>query len=260
MTNSTLYILTAVHCDLKFTKKLLESIARQSIKNYELYLINDGSTDGTSDYVSSNYPKINLLKGDGNLWWTGSLNLGLNSILKKAKSNDYVFVINNDCYFDKNYLNSLINYSKKLGPKTIIGSTVVDAESKKVIDNGVKIDWSNLKFVGGGRDALSSKGTLYPVKVFKEIGLFDAKHFPHYFSDYEFTIRAKRNGYNIEVFDGGKIFNYSKRTGTQNLNFSKKSKLNIMTQINMLLFVCPKEYRLNTVFVLISKLLWKLKK
>jgi len=142
----------------------------------------------------------------------------------------------------------------------------LNEKTKRIEDNGVKIDWRRLKFSTGGTDAISTKGTLYPTAVFKKIGLFDAKHFPHYFSDYEFSIRAKRMGYNLLVCHKSRIYNKAERTGIGNipakpsvtqafgLLVSRKSKVNLMLQINMIRYVCPKEYRFGSFQTLISKI------
>jgi GT2 family glycosyltransferase len=275
--SNRIYILTAVHNYLNDTKKLLESINCQSFKNYEIYLIDDGSTDGTAGFVHQNYPKANVLRGDGNLWWTASLNLGLKKILDKAGIDDYVWIINNDCYFAKDALKNLYNFNKGLkGSKNIVGSVVLDSKTKKVRDTGIKINWRTLRFSSvkpkdlnkATIDALSTKGTLYPVGVFREIGFFDAKHFPHYFSDYELSIRAKINGYNLLVFPKCIIYNESERTGIENstlirssltglagLLFSKKSKVNLLLQFNMIRYVCPKEFRSKSLLFLVSKII-----
>jgi hypothetical protein len=164
-------------------------------------------------------------------------------------------------------LQNLVVYRKSLGTaKYIIGSKVLDPNTKKIVDNGVAVNWEKLEFKSGGTDALSTKGTLYPVSVFKDVGLFDARHFPHYFSDYEFSIRAKRYGYNLTVCPGSRIYNRVERTGIGeispklgvggafNLLFSRKSKINLGLQINMIRYVCPKEYRLKNYFLLVSKI------
>ena len=267
MKNNKVYILTAVHNEINDTKKLFQCIYNQTYKNLEVYLIDDGSTDGTANFISEKYPQVKMFKGDGNLWWTASLNLGLKSILKKANVNDYIWIVNNDCYFSEDILENLYNFSSKHS-KSIIGSLILDSETKRVWDSGVKIDWKNFKFTSGGTDALSTKGTLYPVQVFKEIGLFDAKHFPHYFSDYEFSIRAKRNGYKLLICPSSSIFNKTKRTGVgdkisskwslmeiMEILFSKRSKVNLRVNFNMIRFVCPKKYRIKNYFYLIKKII-----
>jgi GT2 family glycosyltransferase len=267
MNTSKIYILTATYNDLEYTKKFLTSIFSQSFKNFEVFLVDDGSSDGTFEYVTIKYPQVNILRGDGNLWWTGSLNLGLKKILKDASENDYVWIINNDCFFNKNILHILYKFAAGLkSNRYIIGSVVKDAKNRIIWDKGVKINWSKMKFSLGGTDALSTKGTLYPVGIFKEIGLFDSKHFPHYFSDYEFAIRAKRNGYKLLICNRSKIYNRTERTGIEGVSkestlfekfkllFSKKSKLNLVTQINMIRYVCPPEYRFENYLLLLSKL------
>lgn len=266
MKNSKIFILTAVHNEINDTKMLLQCVYGQTHKNFEVCLVDDGSTDGTTEFIQFNYPKVNILRGDGNLWWTGSLNLGLKEILRRSGRNDYVWIINNDCLFSKNTLNNLHNFASEHS-KSIIGSLILDSKTKKIRDNGVKIDWARMRFSPGGTDALSTKGTLYPVKVFKDIGFFDAKHFPHYFSDYEFSLRAKRNGYSLIVCPGSKVYNRVERTGIGKipaklsitgafeLLFSKKSKVNLLLQINMIRYVCPKEFRLRSSLFLISKII-----
>jgi len=271
MKNNKIYILTAVHNELEDTKRLLRSIYSQTYKNYDVCLIDDGSTDGTSDFLQKNYPLVDVLKGNGSLWWTTCLNLGLNKILKIANKEDFIWIINNDCYFDRSVLQNLLTYEERIGHgKYIVGSVIIDSKTKKIFDDGVGIDWERMKFKSGGTDALSTKGTLYPINVFKQIGIFDAKHFPHYFSDYEFSIRVKRNGYYLTVCRESKIFNRVKRTGIDKipvklsameafkLLFSRKSKINLPLQINIIRYVCPKEFRIRNYWLLLTKLLDKL--
>jgi len=252
-----IYILTAVHNNLADTKRFLSSVFSQDFKIFEVYLVDDGSTDGTSNFIKEKYSDVNLIKGDGNLWWTKSLNLGLKRILKKASENDFVWIINNDCTFGKTLLSNVSSFAAKY-KSFIIGSLVLDKKTKKIWDRGVKIDWSKLNFSMAGTDeqidALSTKGTLYPVRVFKKIGLFDAKHFPHYFSDYEFSIRAGRAGYKLIVCPTSKVYNRTERTGNAKLSFSKKSTINPILQLNIVRYVCPPEHRLRACFLLISKL------
>lgn len=287
MKKPRVFILTAVHNNLGNVKKLLSDLKRQNYTNMSIYIVDDGSTDGTSIYVSTIYPKVNLITGDGKLWWTGSLFLGVKEILKKATKNDFILTINNDCTFAKDYISTLVRDGLK-NTKTIVGSLIVDSKKRQNIwDGGVKVDWSGGGFYGIGPknvngipkgklyqkniDTVSTKGTLYPVEVFKKIGSFDKKHLPHYLSDYEYGIRAKRNGFNLILSYRAKVSNDIKRTGIGDnipekfdikylfkLLFSRKSRVNIVDQCNLIHVACPQGYRLINYFLVIGKAVYYL--
>jgi GT2 family glycosyltransferase len=273
--NPKVYILTAVHNSLSDTKIFLEHLSKQTYKNIETFIVDDGSTDGTENYIKKNFPKTKLIIGDGDWWWTKSLNEGIKQILNSANNNDYVWIINNDCYFDKDTIKNLVACSRSdKNRKTILGSIVLDSKSNNIIDSGLVVDWKKLNFLrfdykisNSFPDALSTKGTLFPVCVFKNVGLFDEVHFPHYFSDYEFTIRAKRDGYLLDISDKTRVYNRIERTGIESfyksgsfgkmleIVFSKKSKFNLYTQICMIKYVCPKECQFNNYLLLFKKII-----
>ena len=79
------------------TLSCLKSIYTQAkVKDLSLtiYLVDDGSSDGTSNAVSSTYPEVNILFGDGNLYWNGGMNLAWRAAIKGCF--DYYIWINND--------------------------------------------------------------------------------------------------------------------------------------------------------------------
>src|ERR1044071_9943972 len=91
-----IYIIIPVHNRLEATRRCLESLRNQMFTRFQILLVDDGSTDGTSEFVKENYPDVMLLTGDGNLWWTGAINLGIRYALLRGSANDAVLVINND--------------------------------------------------------------------------------------------------------------------------------------------------------------------
>src|SRR5690606_1222502 len=91
-------------------------------------------------------------------------------------------------------------------------------------------------------DILPGRGTLFSIKVLNEIGLYDSKTFPQYAADEDFSLRARRNGWELIIpaevclsshiaetgVDAGKArfnFKYYKQ-----LFFSIKSPLNLRTR------------------------------
>lgn len=278
----TIYIILGVHNELKYLKLILACFDLQTYKNNKLVIVDDGSTDGTYLFVKKNYPKAILIKSNGNLWWTGSLFVAIEEILKIANNDDFILTINNDCVMERDYLENIYNCSKR-HEGAIIGSLIIDVKDKKTIsDAGVKIHWENYRFEAVGPkdisqikdfnkvedniDTLSTKGTLYPVKVFKQIGNFDKKHLPHYISDYEFACRAKRKGYKLLLSYKAKVYNEIDRTGfgmnlpqkpsireILDLLFSRRSRINVVDHFWFIILCCPRKYWWTNMQIIFNK-------
>lgn len=277
------FVLTAIHNDIDKTKLFLKSLYSQTYPNIKVYIIDDGSTDNTAKSIHDNYPDIVLIGGNGKLWWTGALHLGITEILKVAKTDDYVLTINNDCTFSKDYIKNLL-YSCKKHKRSIIGSLVINKTTNKIWDAGVCIDWKNWKFIDQSKkveierrknnryiknlDMLSTKGTIFPLNTFKSVGNFDKRNFPHYLSDYDFTYKANKKNYNLLVDLKAKLFNVVERTGREGINskkiswkelwflfFNRKSKVNVVDQYNFINIHCPNKYKLLNYLLLIAKII-----
>ena len=68
-----IYVITAVHNRYAITEAFVQRLLEQSEKDWNLILVDDGSTDGTADMVKSLVPEAVILNGDGDLWWGGAL-------------------------------------------------------------------------------------------------------------------------------------------------------------------------------------------
>lgn len=282
-----IFIVIPIFNRLSYTKKCLSSLENQTYKNFEVIIVDDGSTDGTSNYIKEKYPYWHVIKGDGNWWWTKSMYIGIEYALKYSKPNDFVLSLNNDCYAKKDYFFEIINASK-MNKRAIVGSLVVDSLHKnKVIEAGIRIDWGKSLIYGlpdtvsndfsfyknrpiiNELDTLPGKGTLIPIEVFEKIGNFNYKRLPHYIGDYEFFCRAKRNRINLIVSTRSIIYNFSEATGTTHLTgfkssykkvfntlFSRKSKLNAVDYLNFILLSCPKRYLYVNIKYFILKIVY----
>ena len=226
----TIYVVIPVHNRLDSTRECLESLKHQTNHSFEVVLIDDGSADGTSDYISRNFSAVTVMKGDGTLWWTGATNLGVRYVLEHCRDNDYVLTLNNDTVLPANYFETIISLAR-CAPKALIGSIARDNDRRDVcVDGGVGIRWFSAKFIKlkapteGTSDAfysvsaLPGRGTLIPVRVFHEIGLFDDKYFPHYAADYDFSLRAAKSGYDLLLHPQCYLYSKTQLTGISNVH------------------------------------------
>jgi GT2 family glycosyltransferase len=91
---------------IDFLKMFIGTIVKYSTdEDTIVYIADNGSTDGSQDWISSNFPEIKLIKLDKNYGFTGGYNLALKQI--KAK---YYAVINSDVEVTEGWLKPLIDY------------------------------------------------------------------------------------------------------------------------------------------------------
>jgi N-acetylglucosaminyl-diphospho-decaprenol L-rhamnosyltransferase len=209
----TIFIVVPVHNRKALTERFLECLAKQRFRDFTVIVVDDGSTDGTSELIGDRFPEVALLRGDGNLWWSGATNLGIRHALQNASEDDAVLIINDDLEIDPVYLDRLYEVWQS-SPNTLIGSVVVDLDDPDRIFCGgerlgrwfAKSRWLNTgkKLSAFGSDyrvkvsLLNGAGTLIPIPVFHKIGLYDEKHFQHG-GDTELPVRASNNGYSLIV-------------------------------------------------------------
>jgi len=227
-----IYIVIPVHNRKEYTKNCLLSLRAQTYKEFKTIIVDDGSTDGTAEMLEQEFPEVHVIKGDGNLWWTAATNLGVKYAIENNA--EYILTLNNDTIATEKFLEKMIFWAMQT-PNALFGAFAIDFETKKPIYGGERINWklANSKFLldilpkeqwHGLHEVthFPGRGLFIPSDVFKKIGFFDEKHFPHYAADYDFTHRAIRAGFKVYCNFDSKLYIYPDVSGDAE-NRKKKS-------------------------------------
>jgi GT2 family glycosyltransferase len=203
--NKQLFIIIPVHNRVKLTQRCLLSLRQQTRPDFKVVVIDDGSTDGTSDMVSRSFPEVTLLHGDGNLWWTGATNIGVRYALDYGATR--VMTLNDDVTAVEDFVEKMMLWAQT-EPRALLGGIALDNATRQIVYGGQIINWVSAGYVNlldvmnpedrhGLHEVthLPGRGLLIPSEVFHKIGLFDANHFPQGKADFDFTLRAIRAGY-----------------------------------------------------------------
>lgn len=271
------FVVIPVRNRRQLTLGCLACLVTQTYPALSIVIVDDGSSDGTAAAIRADYQGVEVLRGDGHLWWTGATNLGVQWCLQRASSSDYVLTLNDDTTMRPDYVARLVSTAQG-APGALIGSTLVDSrDGQTVLASGVRMRWlaAGAHNLGRGRslaelqlastlvhdvDLLSGRGTLIPVEVFRRIGLYDRRRLPHYAADYEFSHRAVRAGFRLCVDHGAVVFNVDNTGGRSAVEphsttrrvlwrlTSRKSPTNGWYHIVYARLVCP-WYALPTYFV-----------
>lgn len=218
------YALMTVKNRWEYTEICIKSLLKQTYDRITIIVVDDGSTDDTKSILQTKYPEVVRLEGDGNLWWTGGMNLGMKYILEKSTNLvDYVLLLNNDTTFDNQFVQRLVTSCVK-NNNSPVGSISKSFQTKQVAyhvhkqvkgkTTPVKIDISSYKDgeLIYDTDCLNTKGTIVPISVFRKVGMF-SKLFPHYAADWDFFYRVKKAGYTLAIDPKSVVFSLNDDKG-----------------------------------------------
>ena len=217
MTTARVAVLMTCHNRREKTLASLEALYEQVALQVEVqvYLVDDGSTDGTAAAIQVTYPQVNLLQGDGSLFWNGGMRLAFAEALKSDY--DYYLWLNDDTLLYPEALGTLLATSRCLAEQGYIraivtGSTCAPTGAPtgvRTYGGVVRGSWLRpLQFhaVEPGEeikpcDTMNGNCVLIPQEAVQVVGNLDPA-FSHYIGDYDYGLRARQQGCTVWVAPG----------------------------------------------------------
>lgn len=198
-------VVIPVHNRREFTRECLWALRAQTNRCFRVLVVDDGSTDGTAEMIGAEFPDVEILRGDGNLWWAGATNAGIRQALERG-TGGAVLCLNDDTLPPPDFLAKLAASAAE-HPGTLISACAVDAVTGAPVSGGERMNWllaAPRRLPGTAQGAMvvdvthaPGRGLLIPARVFERTGLFDAARFPQYAADYDFTLRARQAGFRV---------------------------------------------------------------
>ena len=163
----------------------------------DVFCVDDRSTDGTAQMITSEFPRVTLIEGDGNLFWSRGMRLAWVTAREK-KEYDFYFWLNDDLELYANAFDELLSCSHMEKDKAIITGLVEEKTSHKAIYGGS--DAAKRLIAANGKlnevTFLNGNFVIVPRYVFENIGFLD-KHFHHDLGDVDYGLTAKEHGMHV---------------------------------------------------------------
>lgn len=211
MKQSQLAVIMSCYNRCNTTLACLQALNQQT-KPFDVYLTDDGSSDGTADAVKDLYPQVRILQGNGNLFWCGGMRLAFAEAMQRDY--EYYLWLNDDTILESDTLERLLTIHRELSLRghcnsIVVGSTKDPLTGKPSYGGAVKSqNWYSNKYeflepsqVLRECDTMFGNCVLIPRSVKRKVGNIDAA-FIHCLGDLDYGLRASKLGCSIWVAPG----------------------------------------------------------
>lgn len=195
--------------------------------NHEIILVDNGSTDGTQDYVRMQYPHVRLIELDKNYRFCRGNNIGV-----KCARNEIVVLLNNDVIVDPHFLGPLLKGFSQPDVFAVTSQIFNYDQSKTREETGKTFgmlvfgcvhvghtqpgEWDEQRgyvpvfYAGGGSSA-------YNREKFLALGGFNEIYYPGYVEDADLSYRAWKAGYRVLFSPASKVVHKHRSTNATQL-------------------------------------------
>lgn len=105
------------------SEECVASVLRSDYPSYRVVIVDNGSTDGSPEYLTRHFPEIQVIANPTNVGFAAGNNIGIRYALQRHA--DYVFLLNNDTTVAPCMLGKLVHYAE--------GSTSIGVVAPKVL-------------------------------------------------------------------------------------------------------------------------------
>lgn len=187
---------------IKYIRGCMDSLRLQSLKDFEILVVDNGSKDGSLEILQEEYPEAKVIALEENTGFCHAVNLGI-----QESKTPYVILLNNDTIADADFVKALVEAIEEEEDIFSVSAMMLSMQNQEIIDgagdNYSLLGWAYARGKGRHRKKYEKKvevfsacggAAIYRKAMIEEIGSFDERHFA-YLEDVDLGYRARIYGY-----------------------------------------------------------------
>ncbi|AZA53044.1 glycosyltransferase family 2 protein [Chryseobacterium sp. G0201] len=237
-----IYFIIVTYNAMKWAERCFTSL-RQSSVPVNCIVIDNGSTDGTQEYVKNNFPEVDFIQSQENLGFGKANNIGIEKAYKLGA--DFFYLMNQDAWLYSDSLEKLLevynNYTNKeeIG---IISPMHIDGTEKKLdifLDKYISFNSDKTRLISDlyfqtlksyyELDFINAAHWFLPKETIRIVGGFNPFFF-HYGEDNEYVNRLKYHKKKMILVPASKVVHDGKQF-LDKVDYNKYKDLSIETKI-----------------------------
>ena len=213
-----------------YLERCLESLQAQTCPDFEIVVVDNGSTDGSPDLVAQRFPAVRLIRQATNLGFAAGNNAGF-----RATSSEFVATLNNDAWAEPTWLAELVQAMERhprvgaCASKMLLASRPGTLDSAGIIADRAGITWNRRNCepdTGEGEAPTEVFGAcagaaLYRRAMLEDVGLF-CEDFFCYLEDADLAWRARLRGWRCLYVPTAVVHHAHSATGREGSAFKNR--------------------------------------
>lgn len=213
---------------VSFLDACLRSASKQTGVSAEIFVVDNGSTDGSQEFLREHFPEVKLICLDQNYGFCRAVNEGI----VRAES-PYVILLNNDTEVAPDFARKLLDALKEDKKRFSCAAKMIQYQNRGRLDNAgdfyCALGWGMARGKGKPSELYSSGekifsscagAAIYRKDLVIKLGGFDEAHFA-YLEDMDISWRAKIYGYDCWYVPDAKVFHIGSATSGSRYNHFK---------------------------------------
>ncbi|MBN1954760.1 MAG: glycosyltransferase family 2 protein [Anaerolineae bacterium] len=210
-----------------FLAPCLDAVLAQTFRDFALIVVDNGSTDGSIEFMRDRYPQLQLIANERNLGFAAGNNQAI-----RASRSEFVVLLNNDTEVEPGWLAALVRAATDDERVGICASKMLFAHRRNVINSaGILVDRAGIAWdrQGGQIDNPQERewepvfgacagAALYRRAMLDEIGLFDEDFFA-YLEDADLAWRAQWAGWQARYVPQARVYHHHSGTAREGSPF-----------------------------------------
>lgn len=202
----------------QFVLSCIQSVLDSSRKDFDVYVVDNASTDGSADAVKAAYgDRVILIQNEENLGGSGGFNTGLRAA--RQKGYPYYMCVDNDIVMDEHNIENLLCFLEDHHEVGIVGSKICRMQHpERLQELGARLDFEKCTHAPYYKDHLDNEdipevqdcdyvpacSLMVRDEVIDKIGLLPEENFI-YWDDMEWCYKAKLAGYRVAAYRQAKV-------------------------------------------------------
>ncbi len=209
--------------------RCLPSLMAQTCRDFEIIIVDNGSSDGSVDFVREHYPQIHVLQNSENMGFA----LPNNQAIRLARGR-YILTLNNDTELPPNWLQALVSAAQAHPEMGAFASLVVFDDRRHMVDSaGLSVSLAGIGCQNRlGEDVqqvqqpeevfgVCAAAALYRRELLEDVGLFDEDYFAYY-EDVDLAWRARLRGWRAMLVPQAMVYHVHSATGGRASAFKER--------------------------------------